>query len=357
MAEQSGDIVNLVEPSEPEAVVVCDEDPDAFKVFSEAIKGDYAFLAVRSFEEAVSTVIERRASVVFIDNRFGGDRGFALCVELRRQRAIKPVQIVIVSREQDEASIRKGLEAGADDFLKKPLQALDLELRFKAALIRLSAQRELMGEVEYYKQAVMQEESLSRALLDKHVSLKETLLNVTTVKRSLEKANHRLETIAHIDSLTGLLNRASLLKRMVKISDYTDSAGLPLAGIMLDVDLFKMINDSYGHIVGDSVLRELGKCLARELRKNDFAGRYGGEEFFLVLPNAGLNDSRVIAERIGKAVKELRFTADEEAEFGISVSMGITEYRSGENILEWINRADMAMYRSKQEGRDRINLQ
>jgi diguanylate cyclase (GGDEF)-like protein len=354
MQQRGADTDTNDKTSPARRVIVCDDDPDGLSIYKEAIKGPFEFVRLGAFDEVLPALYSLSAEIVFIDNRFDGDRGLLLCLELRRQFLVRPLQIVIVSREQDEISIRKGIEAGADDFLKKPLISLDLELRFKAALIRLEAQQKLVSEVEYYKQAVAQEESLSRVLLDRHVSLKETLVNVNTVKRGLERANQRLENIAHTDSLTGLLNRASLLKRMVKVAEDSSANGVSLCGIMLDVDYFKAVNDTYGHIVGDAVLKGIGKCLKHELRKNDFAGRYGGEEFFIVLTNTETRDASAIAERIARSVRETPHTTDAGINFNVTASMGISEYRPDENVLEWLNRADMAMYRSKQAGRDRV---
>lgn len=133
-------------------------------------------------------------------------------------------------------------------------------------------------------------------------------------------------------------------------------AKTPLAGIMADIDNFKRINDDYGHQVGDEVIREIGVILRRTLRKYDHAGRYGGEEFFLVLPDTDVEQARRIAERFRNELKDLKIETERE-NLRITISMGITKYRLGEKRETWIARADRAMYMAKEAGRDKIFIE
>lgn len=337
-------------------LLVADDEPYLEKLVRSIVGEDYRVVGARDCASAAAANEKEGPAIILMDVFMPDGQGTDLCREIRSKLAGKPLQIILISGSPDDAAIRAGLDSGADDFLKKPVDDLELALRIKAAHIRYQAQRQLAGECEYYKQAVKQEEELSSQLLDRHISLKETLMAVSAVKRTLEIANKRLETVANYDSLTGLLNRASLIQRMRLEASRSSEDSSPLSGIMIDVDFFKNINDSYGHLAGDAVLRGLGKCIRSQLRKEDYAGRYGGEEFFLILTGTDIDQALSIAGRIRSSVKELSVQIEGQESLSVTISLGVTLYRLGENISEWIARADAAMYRSKETGRDSISV-
>jgi diguanylate cyclase len=122
---------------------------------------------------------------------------------------------------------------------------------------------------------------------------------------------------------------------------------------MIDIDWFKAINDNFGHQCGDMVIREIGARLLAGLRKYDYAGRYGGEEFFVVLSNTNEEQALGIAERFRKDMEEARFQCGGET-IGVTVSIGAAVYVPGESQESWIERADRAMYQAKQAGRNQV---
>ncbi len=336
-------------------LLVADDEPLLFKLSQKALGSLYRVVGASSCAATMEALSAESPAVILLDVFFPDGKGTDLCREIRQKSMGKPLQIVLISGSTDDAVIREGLDSGADDFLKKPISDLELGLRIKAAFIRYDSQKQLAAECDYYKQAVKQEEELSSQLLDRHISLKETLLAVSAVKRTLEIANKRLETVANYDSLTGLLNRASLIQRMQLEANRSIHDSSSLCGIMVDVDLFKQVNDSYGHLAGDALLKALGKCLRSQLRKEDYAGRYGGEEFFLILTGTDIEQAVNIAERMRERVKDLRVGISEGREVGATISLGLSLYRPAEDIKDWIARADAAMYRSKQMGRNAIS--
>jgi diguanylate cyclase (GGDEF)-like protein len=132
--------------------------------------------------------------------------------------------------------------------------------------------------------------------------------------------------------------------------------GMPLAGIMFDIDKFKQINDNYGHVCGDLVIEEIGALMRRSLRKYDHAGRYGGEEFFIILPNTTGAQAYGWAERFRDSLAAL------EISFGgkivpVTASLGVAQFRIGENREAWVSRADKAMYLAKEGGRNRTVME
>ena len=135
--------------------------------------------------------------------------------------------------------------------------------------------------------------------------------------------------------------------------DRSIRTGLPLAGVMFDLDHFKEINDNYGHQHGDETIRAIGRKLLGVMRKYDNAGRYGGEEFFILLPNTRSEQAVMIAERFRKELEGLTVEYLDNT-IQVSASFGVAEFAPGESRESWINRTDKAMYQAKQEGRNRV---
>jgi diguanylate cyclase (GGDEF)-like protein len=124
---------------------------------------------------------------------------------------------------------------------------------------------------------------------------------------------------------------------------------------MIDLDRFKQFNDTYGHLKGDELLKKFAELLEKRIRTTDMAGRYGGEEFCLVLPNTPLKGAVVIAERIRKAVEDLKINVENNASpAGATVSIGVAEFAQGETDENLISAADAALYRAKQGGRNKV---
>lgn len=166
--------------------------------------------------------------------------------------------------------------------------------------------------------------------------------------------NQDLLQLAHIDFLTELLNRRKIIGCLREEIDRFSRYRIPLSVILLDVDHFKNINDTYGHPFGDEVLRQISKVLRGSLRDLDKIGRFGGEEFLIVLPSTGADDALRLAERIRKQLRELAVRTKEGVEVPVAASFGVAEIGDAEDDSLLIARADRALYRSKTEGRDRV---
>ncbi len=165
-------------------------------------------------------------------------------------------------------------------------------------------------------------------------------------RRKVERALRRL---ADVDSLTGLYNRRAFLERARQIADLARRHGFPVSMLILDVDRFKRINDSAGHAVGDEVLRRLADVVRRSLRRTDIAARFGGDEFVVLLPYTDAAGAREAAERIRQRVRTL------ERPVRFTVSIGVATVAGADALVEnLLTRADRALYRAKEEGRDRI---
>jgi diguanylate cyclase (GGDEF)-like protein len=179
---------------------------------------------------------------------------------------------------------------------------------------------------------------------------------ITKLRTQVSKALSTIEQLAIIDDLTQVFNRRQMYKILNDQKALGDRGIHPFSICIFDLDYFKIVNDTYGHSAGDIVLKTVAQEAQKNLRDIDHIARYGGEEFILILTNLETREAMVCAERIREMVKELVFENMTE-KFRITISVGVTEYQSGEFIQDAINRADKALYRAKENGRDRVEYE
>ena len=169
------------------------------------------------------------------------------------------------------------------------------------------------------------------------------------------KLNRNLESIATIDSLTGVLNRRGLEDASIKMQDICKRINLSMAVVLIDIDYFKKVNDTYGHLVGDDVLRHIAKTISGILRSSDVLGRYGGEEFCAFLPNTNENDALGLAERIRAGIEAAPIKLSPNVTLTTTVSIGVADsVRAGYDFKGLLTTADSAMYGAKNGGRNRV---
>ena len=172
-------------------------------------------------------------------------------------------------------------------------------------------------------------------------------------RRALRRANHRLRWLSEVDPLTGVLNRRALQARLKGELKRAQRDGTPLALLMLDLDHFKRVNDAFGHIAGDGVLRRVGRHLRRLARATDSVGRIGGEEFLAVLPATGIADAQSSADRLRVSIGTAPPNTSTPA---VTVSVGVLVLLDPDpaEMDEYLAHVDAALYRAKAEGRDRV---
>lgn len=173
------------------------------------------------------------------------------------------------------------------------------------------------------------------------------------VEARLRARNELLLSVAETDTLTGLVNRRGVESRQRGLVATAQRTARPLSAVLFDLDHFKQLNDTHGHLIGDAVLASLGRLWRVHLRANDVLARVGGEEFLLFLPGADLQQARQVAERMVGAVRD-RQIVTASGPLHVTVSAGVTQWRAGESAQAWLARTDSAMYRAKAEGRDRV---
>ncbi len=181
--------------------------------------------------------------------------------------------------------------------------------------------------------------------------MNDTASEIELLRKELEGTKQKAKT----DPLTGLLNRAGFDDMMSQAMDQTKSDGTPLCLVMADIDHFKKINDTHGHLIGDNVLKMLARLIKDNIDPTDTAARFGGEEFILVLPGKTLEDAFNTAEKIRKSLKTMRWVAKESKKpIGIvTISMGAAQYTAQDSVQGLIHRADQALYAAKESGRDK----
>ena len=173
-------------------------------------------------------------------------------------------------------------------------------------------------------------------------------------EQELKESEQRYRELSIVDDLTQLYNSRHFYVQLKIELDRSNRYGQPLTLLLLDLDDFKAFNDAYGHVEGDQVLRRLGQVVKRCLRETDFAYRYGGEEFTILLPMTTIADGAVTAERIRTEFKKEHFSPAPGQDVTVTVSIGLAQYKSQEEMKAFVHRADQLMYQGKKNGKDRV---
>lgn len=204
--------------------------------------------------------------------------------------------------------------------------------------------------------------STDNILSEKEISYLEQLTNqaATTINR----ANVYAEILKHatLDALTGFYNRRQLEERIKQEVSGAKRQKRNLCTIMTDIDYFKNVNDTYGHAAGDLALKNVSSVIKHQLRDYDIAGRYGGEEFAIILPYTKIEEAQMVAQRLRRAVENTKIdiskvnTDTDEKIIGVTISLGISEYKTGDNEKTLLQKADKALYKAKESGRNRAEV-
>ena len=245
-----------------------------------------------------------------VDWMMPGMDGLEVCRRIRQRTTPYAYVILLTARDRQE-DVLTGLDAGADDFLTKPFDAVELRARLRSGERVLELQEALFAAVE--------------ALRDQ----------------------------ATRDALTGLLNRGLVLDGLARELHRAEREERPLSVVVSDIDHFKLVNDTHGHLAGDAALRQTADRMRSVLRGYDLIGRYGGEEFLVVLPGCAIDCAEQVAERIREAVAGEPVDAA-GAKVSVTMSLGVACAEPGTDVYSLIKAADDALYRAKDNGRNRV---
>ena len=269
--------------TDPLRVLVVDDDPSALALLTIYLTGaGYEVLTAANGVEAINILVTKGAPIVISDWVMPEMDGLELCRAIRMHEGIPFAFVIIVTaRQTADDRIVEAFDAGADDYLCKPYKPKELLARLRAGERIVRLQREV--------------DSRSREAHRQNAEIE-------IAYRKLAAANERLDRMASTDELTGLFNRR---EAMVRLGDCWASAerhGDPLACIVLDIDHFKNVNDTYGHAAGDIVLRETAGVLRASARREEAVCRLGGEEFLIICPRSTEAMAAVAAQRLRQAV-------------------------------------------------------
>ena len=177
--------------------------------------------------------------------------------------------------------------------------------------------------------------------------------NFFEMKQTIDKNIEKLQYNASYDFLTKIFNRKTYFEISEEIFELSKRQNEPFSILLIDIDHFKRINDTYGHLIGDEVLKFVSSNISKLLRKSDILGRYGGEEFIVTLPNTKLDNAKTIAEKINKYIYDNHYV-NETYNLQLSVSVGIAQIKKETNLTDLIHKADEALYKAKNYGRNRV---
>jgi diguanylate cyclase (GGDEF)-like protein len=239
--------------------------------------------------------------------------GIELCRRIRDRQQGPYQYILLVTANDQKQEVVKGLEAGADDYLTKPLDRNELQARL----------------------------SVGKRIL--------------TLQQGLIQAREDLRFRATHDALTGILNRGTVLDLLRRELDRAARSQSPTGVMMLDLDHFKQVNDTYGHLTGDVVLKEAAQRMSQAVRSYDLVARYGGEEFLIVLPGCNEDKIQECAERIRSAIASAPVIYS-GSEIPVTVSIGVALAAGGNTSEDVLTAADVALYQAKNSGRNRTVL-
>ena len=311
------EFVTEVSADAPPAILLAEDDPVTRMLMTRFLKkAGYEVDAVADGAEALDKMTSRYYPMLVTDWEMPGMDGVALCKAVRNMALDGYVYALLLTARDAKDHIVAGLDAGADDYLVKPVHEAEL-------IARLNAGRRVLA-----------------------------------LEHSLRIANHRNRVLSITDALTGAYNRRYLMEQLPREVERCRRYAYPLSVIMCDIDHFKNINDTHGHAVGDDVLQQLLARVQRSIRSNsDWIARLGGEEFLMVFPETDFKAAMFVAEKIRATVNAMPFATragdvSVTASFGVA-STGPTGPDLSMRIEGLIKTADQCLYRSKEEGRNR----
>ena len=299
-------------------ILIAEDDPVSRLLLEKIlVKAGYEVTSVINGREALESFSSKFFPIVITDWMMPEMDGLKLCRAIRENISTGYVFIFLLTARDSIDDMLAGLEAGADDYLTKPVNRPELVARLKTAT------------------------------------------RILELEKSLKDANEEITILSITDSLTGCYNRTFMDEQLPKEVKRAVRYNRPMSLIMVDIDHFKKVNDTYGHHAGDKVLKELVRSINRSIRSDvDWVARYGGEEFLAVFPETDFEGAEVIAERLRSDISQNTIQINEE-KIRVTASFGVTGFTPSDSLKEvsyeaMINMADRSLYQAKEEGRNRV---
>ncbi len=301
------------EENKDRKILVVDDDPESLKLVKKALEYEgYQVETADSGSAAIDALKSWRPHLVLLDVSMPGLNGIDT-LKLLRERD-EYVSCLFVSGKSNTEDVIRGLDTGADDYVKKPFDVLELLARVRSQL------------------------------------------RIKDLNDHLQKANAKLKELVDIDDLTGLFNMRSLYKKLDFELERAQRYGRQVCVLMMDMDHFKRVNDENDHLFGSFVLAEVGKIIRDNIRKVDFAARYGGDEFLVVLTEIEIEGAKAFAERLRAKIEATHFENDSHS-IDLTSSIGFAIAAPSEvrvDARSLVRQADQQLYRAKENGRNRV---
>jgi len=320
-------------------VLVAEDDESALDILQFLLQQwGYRVITAVNGKDAYEKVRQFKPDLILSDVMMPYMSGYELCNKIKTELKDYFIPIILVTAKSDLDSKLTGLNIGADDYLSKPYSHTELEARVRS-LFRI---KELHDELS----------SRNQDLVDLNQKLQKSLDENKKLQTELEEKNKQLLQLSRHDGLTNLYNRRTFYEFLDSEHSRAKRYSLPLSAIMFDLDHFKDINDTFGHLAGDFILRKVARILKNNSRQNDIIARYGGEEFIMLLPNTNHKQSEIVAERIRKEMETSTFQFDKD-KINLTISCGVAQFcEEDKDKDDFINAVDEELYKSKRKGRN-----
>lgn len=278
---------------------------------------DIVVILASSGDEALKVAYTQEIDLILLDIQMPGLDGFDTAKYLKSNPKTEHIPIIFLTAAfKKEEFQQKGFEVGAVDYFTKPIEDL-----------------QLINKLNLYKEVIFKTKELEK------------------MNKELEEKNKLLEELSLTDNLTKLYNRNKLDDVLVSELNRANRYSHYSFGVMIiDIDYFKSVNDVYGHQIGDKVLIEISNILKTHTRKTDTVGRWGGEEFLVICSETDLEGILFVAENIREKIASYSFSCKEQK----TASFGVSIYEKGDEVNELIKRADDALYKAKESGRNKV---
>jgi two-component system, cell cycle response regulator len=300
-------------------ILVADDEPVNLALIRRRLEWEhYRVETAEDGGQAVEAARRVLPDLIILDVMMPVLDGLQACRLLKEDPATRDVPVIFLSALDDTDTKVRGLALGANDYVSKPFRVEELLARVSVA-IRMKLERDRLRQ------------------------------RAEELRRSAEAASEMSMT----DALTGLLNRYGLQRALQREMAEARRYARPLSCLLIDIDFFKAVNDTYGHAAGDTALQQTARVISESVRGSDVVCRYGGEEFLVLAPETGVDGARALAEKIRQSCSS-RLFGDAGRVFPLTLSAGVAQLDPGESGNDMIARADEALYHAKQTGRDRV---
>jgi two-component system, cell cycle response regulator len=295
-------------------VLIVDDRANSYERIVKALSAEHEVDLETNPNEALFRSADDNYDLVIVSLNLQEFDGLRLCSQIRSLERTRNLPILALAESDSTAKLARGLEIGVNDYLVRPVDKNEMLARVRTQIKK---------------------------------------------KRYTERLRDNMQLsieLAITDGLTGLFNRRYMETHLGTLVDQSAARGKPITVLVLDIDYFKAINDSYGHDAGDDVLREFALRIRKATRNIDLACRYGGEEFVIVMPETDMAVATAVAERLRRRIATEPFAIQKGARhLEVTISIGIAALSGvGDNAATILKRADQALYRAKRDGRNRV---